>query len=504
MALTLEARLERSNIKRQIAENMARTKVLNYTNENLQVSRKRKLGWTAPGKPERDMSRHHRHQAMAMARQKVEENPIVQAIVNARLNNIVGHDPRLRMKSGDNDWDTAVEDWWMIEKNHLDIRGLSPWGWMARTWQARHDIDGDVGVILIPNEGATGGDQLSWVQTVEAEYICRDKADTKDNGIEFDEYGMPLRYFVKADLDKTDPGVPYPRENFALFMNDDTYRVSRARGISKFLQVFAILQDHADIMDGIVQKVKNEAFIGLKFWMESSDGNPFGPAQEGGGDVDYTKVKMTPGMNLVLGEGENADVMESKSPHAEFDAFEKKLISRIALPFGFTYELLTGDYAAINDRTARVMLKQFEKHIRAEQAKLGMLLTRVFRWSLSRAVNAGVIAGGPDKTWFNHTWGFPGFPYINPLQEAQANEMNLHNRLTSRIKILAGQGDDVFDDVIDEQKYEEEYIDGADLHSIQSVQYAGEDDSGASVEEPGEDKPDDESSTSEGVTKWLT
>jgi capsid protein len=176
----------------------------------------------------------------------------------------------------------------------------------------------------------------------------------------------------------------------------------------------------------------------------------------------------------VLGEGENAEVMESKSPHAEFDAFEKKLISRIALPFGFTYELLTGDYSAINDRTARVMLKQFEKHIRAEQAKLGMVLARVFRWSLSRAVKAGVLSGGPDGAWFNHSWGFPGFPYINPLQEAHANEINLRNRLTSRIKILAGQGDDVFDDVVMEQKYEDDAIAGADLKPFDNGVRRGE------------------------------
>jgi capsid protein len=461
MPTSLEKQLERSRIKREIAENTLRTRTLAYRNENLKESRKRKLGWTVPGNPERDMTTQDRRRAMAMARQRVEENPLVAALMTARLDNIVGYSPRLRMNSKDNGWDATIEDWWTLEKDRLDIRGRATWGHLCRMWLARRDADGDTGVILVPNN-TPGATQLSWVQTVEAEHIARSVNDTNDTGIELDEYGMPIRYFIIPDL-KAENANPleYPRENFVHIINDETYRASRVRGVSKFLQVFSLLQDHSDIIEGIVQKVKNESFIGLKFWLESSDGNPFGGGGQDQGEFDYSKTKMVPGMNLVLGEGEQAEVLESKSPHAEFDAFEKKLVSRIALPFGFTYELLTGDYAAINDRTARVMLKQFEKRIRAEQAAMAVPMSRIFRWALSRAVNANVFGPVPaniQATWFNHTWGFPGFPYINPLQEAQANEINLRNRTTSRIKIIGEQGSELFDDYVDEQKYEESII----------------------------------------------
>jgi capsid protein len=461
MAMSLQGRLERSRVKREIAENERRIKVLNFQNDNLKISRKRKLGATVPGTAERDMPNADRRKAMAMARQRVEESPLYQAIANARVNNIVGREFRLMMRSGDSGWDAEVENWWKLEKDRLDIRGIRTWGQLLRCWQARHDIDGDVGIALVADE--FDGKPLSYVQGFEAEHICKDKNDAKDVGIEFDRYGMPITYWVTPDLEAKDAGaISFQRENFCLLMNDNTYRINRARGVSMFLQLFNLGQDYTDLLDAIVQKCKNEAYIGLKFWMQpGGDGNLFGTAQTtdtAENSVDYSQVKMLPGMNLVLGEGENVDVLESKAPHAEFDAFEKKLISRMVMPFGLSYELITGDYSGMNDRTARVQLKQFEKCIRPEQAKIGYVATKIFRWSLSRAVNAGVLTPPDTSTWFDHAWGRPGFPYINILQEAQANILLLDKGLTSRTKILGEQGDDDFDDLMDELAYEQASI----------------------------------------------
>jgi lambda family phage portal protein len=482
MALTLSQRLQRSQVKRQIAENEAQERrAKNYLNENLKNTRKRKLGWTEPGKPERDLTNRDRRTAMSMARQKVEESPIAAAIINARLDNIVGSGFRLMMRSGNIDWDNQVEEWWSLAKDRLDIRGVRPWQELLRCWQARHDIDGDVGILMV----ADMFDDVpqSWVQTIESDRIAKDALDLADTGIEFDQYGMPKSFYVLPyDPNVKNPNdsqvnikpIKYKAENFILYMNDLTYRANRARGVTAFLQAFNILKDHEEILDAIVQKVKNEAFIGLKFFMEGNeDGNVFGSqaqrdaTMENG--VDYSKVKLVPGMNLVLGEGENVDVLESKSPHSEFDAFEKKLISRISMPFGFSYELITGDFSAMNDRTARVQLKQFEKRIRREQNQLGVVASRIFQWALSRAVKYGQLNPPAGVSgWWSHRWGRPGFPYINILQEAQANILLLENGLTSRTKILAEQGDDDFEDLMDERQFESEVLSEREI-SPQSI-----------------------------------
>ena len=457
MGTSLEKQRATSAIKRQIADNKHATKVLNYQNTNLKSSTDRKQGWQVPGPAARDLSTRDRQKAMTMARQKVEENPITQALVNARLDNIVGCGHRLRMLSGDDAWDTEVEDWWLLERDRLDIRGIRPWGELTRMWQARHEIDGDVGIALL---GQKFKDRpLSYVQTWEADHITMGTNKPDDTGITFDEFGMPVKYFVKTDpKNAKEKAKSYPRENFILYLCDNTYRAHRARGVTLFLQTFNYLEDHEETMNGIIQKVKNESFQGIKYTMKGE--NPLGLDDPADGSTDYRKVKMQAGLNLMLGEGEDAEVLEGKTPHANFDEHEKKLISRIALPFGFTYELLTGDYSKLNDRTARVMLKQFEKRMRHDQKKLSMIESRVFRWALSRAIKGKVLTPPEElKRWFNHKWGYPGFPYINVKQAAEANAINLSNNLTSEVKILSEEGDEEFNELMEDRKYAREVMD---------------------------------------------
>jgi len=393
-----------------------------------------------------------------MARQRVEQNPLFQAIVNARIAHIVGRELRLKMSSGNDDWDTVVENWWKLEKDRLDVSGRRTWGGLNRMWQARHDIDGDVGIAMLDQKFENR--PLSYVQTWEADQICKaDKTASKECGIDFDEYGMPIKYWVTPD--PSDIGAEeksFDAENFALYLNDNTYRANRARGVSLFLQSFAIGQDHADIMNGITAIVKAASFIGLQFWRDVDEtGNAFGLAggTQAEGSIDYSKVELKPGTVLVHGEGEKAEVLEAKNPSDQVQAFEKILVSRLLLPFGLTYELVTGDYSSVNDRVMRVMLKQFEKIIRPEQAALGVVCSKIFRWALSRAVNAGVIVPPKEveSTYFNHRWGAPGFPYIHILQEANANGILLDRGLTSEIRILAEQGDDDLDEILDDIAY---------------------------------------------------
>jgi capsid protein len=412
---------------------------------------------------------------MAMARQRIEENPLYQAIVNARIANIVGRELRLKMSSGNDDWDTVVENWWKLEKDRLDVCGRRTWGDLCRLWQARRDIDGDVGIAML--DQTLGERPLSYVQTWEAENITKgSNAPADDAGIDFDEYGMPLRFYVVPKLDDVSAApISYDRKNFILYVNDNTYRANRARGVSLFLQSFNIGQAHSDLMDGITELVKNATFIGLQFFRETDEhGNAFGTAggeTTGENGIDYASVKLLPGTVMVNQAGERAEVLEPKNPTTEVSNFEKKLISRMALPFGLTYELITGDYSAVNDRTMRVMLKQFEKHIRPEQAALGNVTSKIFRWTLSRAIEGGEIPAPPAdlKTWFNHRWGAPGFPYINILQEANANAILLEKGLTSEIKILAEQGDDDLDEILDDIAYAQKARDKRGIKLVSST-----------------------------------
>jgi capsid protein len=95
-----------------------------------------------------------------------------------------------------------------------------------------------------------------------------------------------------------------------------------------------------------------------------------------------------------------------------------------------------------------------------DQARLGFvrnqrwlrdkLHRRVYRWKLlewaaqDRALAAAFGRLGP--AYFTATWNTPRWPYIQPLQDAQADELRVKSRLTSPRRMQAERGQD-YDDI---------------------------------------------------------
>lgn len=453
-------------MRRQIAEDRLAVakanRFRNYLNDNLKQSRKRSLGVTSPGSPERDLSNMDRRKAMAMARQKVEENPLLASLLRAKLNMVVGEGFTLMMRSGDRGYDKAVEQWWWRTANTIDIRGMKRFGRLQRCWEARATVDGDLGIALIPY--AFEDEERSYVQTIEADRIHKGN-DPGGDGYDVDEYGRPTKFYVSTRDEKNPAVATFDAKDFILYMHDHTERAERMRGVSDLLVVFNLAADYCDIQEGIVQKVKNESFWGLKFTMKPADeaGTIFGDAQEtGAGEngTDYSKVKVLPGSNVVLGANEDVAPIESSAPHAEFDEFEKKIFARIAAAaFGLSYHMGAIDYAEMNYTSSRAMREQILKQVRVDQAELGSVSSRVFQWALEREIKYGKDLKPPksiESTRWQHLWGAPGFGHLNPQQEAQAQEILLNNKLTSRRIIIAERDgadvEDVFADLGDEEE----------------------------------------------------
>lgn len=455
-ALSLKAREMKT--RRRIAEDkvaiaQARLAVMAYTNENLKQSRKRKLGWQIPSKAERDFSRYDRNRSMAMARQRVEENPIYLAINKARLDHIVGTGFRLRMMTKDKGWNKAVEERWRVKRDQLDIRGLRSWGEWQRCFKSRLDVDGDLGIVLVNDP-----DLRRWnIQLIEGDRIGRlDPKSEMDDGLVYDSMGaLVMAYVLDSPTDPKSEGS-YTAKNFIFAMSDSSDRAERRRGVTRYLQTFNLGEDHADILDGMVQKVKNASFMGLKFNLKSPS-NAFGGA--GGtitdGGTDFSKVELRAGTNVLLSPDESVGVIESNTPEATFLPFEKALLSRLSFPVGMTYELVTGDFSDLNYTSGRAMLTVVRAGVRCEQMALALKSSRIFLWDLKEAVKAGELNPPSGlKDWANHKWGVPTFPYLNPAQEAAADKIRIETRTASRQSILAERGDEDIDDILDELEYE--------------------------------------------------
>ena len=474
----LQQDLERSRVIREIEENKfsaATNKAYKQAlNRNLRNNRKRARAASTPDYPERDYSRLDREQAIALARKKIEESPIAYAISQSLADNVVGQGLNLQMLTGDKEWDSQIEEAWDREKDKLDLRKVRRWDNLLRMWYSRKDIDGDVGLVLVDGGVNEDGTVNSYVQTIEAERIRKNQAG-QDSGIEFDKFGVPKRYFVRKRNEITkegqiipnrEPGIKIAAKNFIHYAHFPQERAERQRGVSKYLQVFNLLEDLDKVIENMVLKVENESFIGLKFNMEAApDGSLFGKNIEQIKQAEDGKrrkhVRMVPGMNIRTDPGEDVDMLESKNPNSEWIPFVRFLLRKIGVNFGVPLELLFLDFKDTNFSGARGLLELTKKRFKIEQDSLCWVASRVFGWWLSRKIKVeglkvpASIEGMQQK----HIWNKSGWPYLDPLKEANAFGKLLELGVTTRGRIISETSDSDFETIARERAREQDILD---------------------------------------------
>lgn len=463
----IASRLEKAKAKRDLARVQVETAQLNvaykqYTNPNLAQSNKRGRGWTTPGIAERDLNRWDREQAMAQARELAETRSLVSGMVQTCVDNVIGPEYRLKMTTADVAFNKQVEELWRTEKDNLDIRGLRSWGKLQRCWQYRKIIDGDVGVQKYIDDRDSSAFR---VITIEADRIRYKKADYLDQGIEFDEYGRHKRYFIgRRPINQIDQaalledGTPVSADDMVLYAHYPNERSERLRGTSMLLPCFNELRDIDEIMGAITQKIKNAAFIGIKFRMDAGPtGAIFGGLEStvtGEDGKKRTTVPMVAGTNLNLGPGEDATILESTVPNSELVPFLKFRLRHVGAVLGMPLEFMLFEFDG-SYSSARAVMEMAKRRFLCEQQSAAYLASNIFTGWLEHQITLGTIVV-PDAITdpFRHRWGRPGWPYINPQQEVGAQEMQIANGLKSRAAILQETTGGDIDDIIAELGHE--------------------------------------------------
>jgi len=441
-----------------------------FTNRNLMPSRKRAIGSTTPAPAERDLPIGDFWRMIAMARQKCEESAIIAGMIKRLADNIVGSGYDLQMTTPDTKWNQEVESLWHTERDKLDIRSIRSWGRLQRAWWMRSRVDGDVGILLADGGKAQDGRVLSRVQTIEADRIWKDRSG-QHYGIDFNETtAQPETFWIApssygtGDLSATKTSTAIGWRDFVWFPHMPDERMERKRGVSILLQNLALIEDVEEIIENMVQKVKNESFIGLKFKMDRApDGSMFGASLEetktSEDGVKRKHMKMVPGMNIHMDPGEDAEVLESKTPHQQFEPFLRMLLRLVGSPAGLPLEMLLLDFSETNFSGGRGLMELAKKGFKIEQDELARPSSRVFQWWLSREIkHNGLKPPASVGNYWVHRWGHPGWPYLDPVKEVDANERAIGLGIKSRQQALDEMGGGEIEDVIAQLAKENEMM----------------------------------------------
>jgi lambda family phage portal protein len=220
-------------------------------------------------------------------------------------------------------------------------------------------------------------------------------------------------------------------------------RPGQLRGVPLLSGVLQTIAQLKDFDEATIERQKHAA--ALTFFIRRPA--PLDPGKDPvtGEDIDPTVVPsstITAGSAYTLLPGEEIESPDLPELGKDYEAFTKRHDRMIAAAAGVPYELLTGDFRDVNDRTARVALGAFRRKLQQDQ--WGVVVHQLCRPIWQRFIALAVLNGltGTALAKVRVRWSPQAWPYINPLQDVQAQEKAISAGLVSRTATIMERGDD--------------------------------------------------------------
>lgn len=364
-------------------------------------------------------------------------------------------------------------------------------------------LDGDA--IVIPKWLPRPGDQWKTkLMVVEADRLATPPhLSSNPNiraGIEFDDNGAPVNYYVlkkhpgdafaipgaltaqPGDFEKIPAFTPWGRRR--VIHLHDKERTGQSRGkpiISAVMREFHMAGKYsANELQASVASSLVAAFL-------ESDLGPESAAQLFGDDPREAwkqSVKQAGSIRKLSGAaviplpaGAKVSPFTPGRPNQAFEAFMLAVLRHIAAGMNMPYELLLKDFSKTNYSSARAaMLEAWRYFIGRRRWLTDVFLKPVYELWLEEAVNAGEIEA-PDYYKNRYAYGrcrfiFGGKGWVDPVKEAQAAVLRIEGGFSTLENECAEQGND-WEEILDQRQVEMLALAERGLLAPQSIIAAG-------------------------------
>lgn len=401
----------------------------------------------------------------ARCRDLTRNNPHAKRAVTVWTTNLVGDGIVPRAKTGDAVLDERVNSLFKEFVETCDAAGqLDFYG--LQTLAVRGMIDG--GEMLIRRRWRRGDDGLPvpvQFQVLEGDHLDHNKTNTFDSGarivqgVEFDAIGNRSAYWLFRDH----PGDSFPSfrdglvsravpasEVAHLYLKERT----QTRGVPWGHAVLQRLRDLDDYEDAEIMRKKVEACV-VAFVLgqtpeEVEDGQSIAPEvinQDG-----FAVEKFEPGLIARVKGGTDVKFNSPTGPGG-FPQYVKVGMHSVAAGYDLPYSLLSGDLADVNFTSSRVGLVEFRRLAtqRQWQCVVKMACQPMWDWF----VEAAQLVGKLPMRSIPCDWQPPAFESVNPLDDANADMVNVRSGKVTMPELIAKTGrnpDDVLAEHIEWKK----------------------------------------------------
>ena len=375
--------------------------------------------------------------------------------------NVVQDGFRLDVNTGDvGSLDTDLkEDWqaWTSEPDQCHNEGELVFSEIEALALSSVITDGDV--FTLPLKDGS-------LQMVEA-HRCRSPRNTTRNvvhGVMLDAGAKRREYwFTKEDLDPMRPLsrvsdiIPYAardsegrRQVLHLYQ---PYRFSQRRGITCLAPCSDTVGMHDDVQFATLVKSQMAALIailherGPNWTPVGADGQKGERREESAGGYTKTIEGVSAGLEIYGDPDEKLSAFSANVPSPEFFPHTMLLLTFIAINLDMPVQVLLLDPSRTNFSSWRGAIDQARLRFKQIQTWLAAKFhTPVYKWWLRRQLLTNPkyahAAARSDIKIDAHRWNPPNFPYIEPLTDATADDLQQTRGLNSRRRIQAARGRD--------------------------------------------------------------
>lgn len=270
------------------------------------------------------------------------------------------------------------------------------------------------------------GIEITADDKVNAYHVLREAPDTPFGAFSIDAQRVPAEDMIHA-FDKLFPG--------------------QTRGLTWLAPVLLKMRDRDEASDALLVQLKLAGL--LTGFIESLDGGTGG--FEGETDANAINVALEPGAMRILPEGTRVSFSKPGDGLQQSAEFLRAQDREIAAGVGLTFEQLTGDLGEANYSSARSGLLEFRR--RAEMLQKSIIENQFLRplWQRFAALQAlaGTPAGEEGRFLISTRFVAPGWSWVDPRNEVEAEVAAINAGLKSRAEVVAGRGRDI--DEVDEE-----------------------------------------------------
>lgn len=394
--------------------------------------------------------------AVALSRDGVYRNPYLARFIDLSVVQIVGKDgflfnAKVMYKDKmDNNANESLEKNWKKWTNTADITGKT-WLDFQQSVARSYLIDGEVFCRFV-NNGKQIGLQLIDTQRIPTNY--NDSNRNIVQGIKYDDWGLPVSYFVsKSDVNTMTMGYSHSR-NYVEIKADDMLHVANVKAIGqgRGLPVIASVLDTAHMLNEYTKATVDNAIASAKMtgFIENKDGE----TETDGTDFDPTSGQQSLSLDSPviqsLPMGATFNAYNPQFPENQLGEFVKVQLQKMASGLGINYSSLSNDLQSVNFSSLRQgTLEQRDTYKVLQSIFINGIFMPVYHRWLERNLLIGIPVANSGKKLTRNIEVYKDveflprpYDWIDPVKDVNAKIAEINNGLKSRHDVVRESGRD--------------------------------------------------------------